>query len=52
MFGKIVNVILKANNAGAGLINTLSNDVPTKKLAGRIGNLEIKSQSMNFGFQG
>ena len=48
LFGKVVDVIWKGNDGGTSLVNTLSNDVPTKKLAERIGNLEIKSQADRF----
>ena len=48
LFGKVVDVIWKGNDGGTNLVNTLSNDVPTKKLAERIGNLEIKSQADRF----
>ena len=50
LFGKVVDVIWKGNDGGTNLVSTLSNDVPTKKLAEHIGNLEIKSQAN--GFQG
>ena len=50
LFGKVVDVIWKGYDGGTGLVNTLSKDVPTKTLAKRIGNLEVKSQAN--GFQG
>jgi hypothetical protein len=45
IFGGIVDVIWRGNDGGTNLVNTLSEDIPTKNLAKRIGNLEIKSQS-------
>ena len=48
LFGKVVDVIWKGYDGGTGLVNTLSKDVPTKTLAKRIGNLEIKSQADRF----
>ena len=48
LFGKVVDVIWKGNDGGTNLVDTLSNDVPTKKLAEHIGNLEIKSQADRF----
>ena len=50
LLGKVVDVIWKGGDGGTGLVNTLSKDVPTKTLAKRIGNLEIKSHAN--GFQG
>ena len=35
-------------DGGTGLVDTLSKDIPTKTLAKRIGNLEIKSQADRF----
>ena len=49
LFGKVVDVIWKGVDADTGLMNTLSKDLPTKTLATRIGNLEIKREE---GFQG
>ena len=48
LFGKIVDVIWKGSDASTGLVKTLSKDGPTKTLAKRIGNLEIKSQAKPF----
>ena len=48
LFGKVVDVIWKGDDGGTGLVDTLSRDIPTKTLAKRIGNLEIKSQSDRF----
>ena len=50
LFGKVVDVIWKGSEAGTGLVNTLSVDVPIKTLAKSVGNLEIKNQTN--GFQG
>tara|TARA_Y100000588_G_scaffold392600_1_gene505121 strand:- start:3328 stop:3885 length:558 start_codon:yes stop_codon:yes gene_type:complete len=50
LFGKVVDVTWKGDDGGTDLIHILSNDVSTKALASRIGNLEIKSQAN--GFQG
>ena len=50
LFGKVVDVVWKGYDGNTGLVNTLSKDVPTKTLAKRIGNLEIKSHAN--GFQG
>ena len=50
LFGKVVDVVWKGYDGNTGLVNTLSKDVPTKTLATRIGNLEVKSQAN--GFQG
>jgi hypothetical protein len=41
-------VIWKGYDGGNGLVDTLSGDVPTKTLAKRIGNLEIKSQTQGW----
>jgi hypothetical protein len=48
LFGKIVDVIWRGDDDGTGLVDTLSRDIPTKTLAKRIGNLEIKSQTDRF----
>ena len=48
LFGKVVDVIWKGYDGGTGLVDTLSKDIPTKTLAKRIGNLEIKSQADRF----
>ena len=48
LFGKVVDVIWKGDDGGTGLVDILSRDIPTKTLAKRIGNLEIKSQSDRF----
>ena len=45
LFGKVVDVVWKGYDGNTGLVNTLSKDVPTKTLATRIGNLEVKSQA-------
>ena len=42
------NVTWKGYDGGTGLVDTLSEDIPTKTLAKRIGNLEIKSQADRF----
>ena len=41
-------MVWKGHDGVTGLVNTLSKDVPTKTLAKRIGNLEIKSQADRF----
>ncbi len=48
LFGKVVDVIWKGYDGSTGLINTLSKDAPTKTLAERIGNLEVKSEANGF----
>ena len=48
LLGKIVDVIWKGDDASTALVDTLSGDIPTKTLAKRIGNLEIKSQTDRF----
>jgi hypothetical protein len=48
LFGEVVDVIWEGYDGGTGLVDTLSKDIPTKTLAKRIGNLEIKSQADSF----
>ncbi len=48
LFGKVVDVTLKGEDHGTGLVNLLSNDEMTKSLATEIGNLEIRSYSEEF----
>jgi hypothetical protein len=48
LFGKIVDVIWTGDDASTGLVDTLSKDIPTKAVAKRIGNLEIKSHNDRF----
>ena len=45
-------MVWKGNDYGSGLIQTFSKDENIKKLAERLGGVEIKSQSMDHGFQG
>jgi hypothetical protein len=45
IFGKVIDVTWEGKDGGTGLAKTLSNDVATKRLAKRSGNLEIKSQA-------
>jgi hypothetical protein len=48
LFGKIIDVTWKGNDHGTGIVNTLSNDTATDKLAERIGNLEIRTHAKEF----
>lgn len=45
LIGEVVDVVWKGDDGGTGLVNTLSRDIPTKTLAKRIGDLEIKSHA-------
>ena len=48
LFGKVVNVIWRGDDHGAGLAYTLSSDQAIKELSKRIGNLDVRSYAKEF----
>ena len=48
LLGKVVDVNLKGEDYGTGLVYTLSNDESSKALATAVGNLEVRSYSKEF----